>query len=394
MNIVYLHQYFKTPEEGGAVRSYYLASKLVEDGHKVDLITSHNSDEYEVKRVNGIRVHYFPVPYNSKYGKFKRMWAFVWFALKALRLATRLNPDLCYATSTPLSIGWIALKLNKRRGTPFVFEVRDLWPEAPKQLGIIKNKVLLKLAKRLEKRIYYRADKIVALSPGIAEGVLEYVEKDKVLMVPNFSNCDLAKELSEEFFDQEEKNKKFKLVYAGALGYVNNIPLLEQIISTVSELKGVELHISGNGKFANEIEQKAQGNVYFHGHLSKRETYKLLTSSDASLTTFLDYPVLETNSPNKFFDGLACGTICLVNNKGWVKELIEENDCGFHFDSSNFKTIIELLRDDRELLASYKKNASHLSWVFNKSSLTKKISQMIKENFSSKSTSSRVYSQT
>jgi len=379
VRIVYLHQYFTTPEEGGATRSYHIASKLVEEGNSVDLITSHDKPGYYIKRINGIRVHYLPIGYDNRYGKLKRIWAFLTFAYQSLRIALRLKPDLCYATSTPLTIGWIALRLNSKIGTPFIFEVRDLWPEAPKQLGIIKTGVLLFLAKRLEKKMYYRADKIE--------------------MISNFSNCKLSREVlsREEVLPQVPSENKLTVCYSGALGFVNNMPLLEFVIHTIGSLEDVELFISGTGKYQEKINKVCEKykNCKYVGHLDKRTNYQLLTFADVSLTTFLDYPVLETNSPNKFFDGLACGTVCLINNGGWTQELVEENNCGFHFSQENLKSILLLLSNDLELLNTYKQEARKLSLSFDKDLLCDRISQLIKDNFKPKSiSSSRVYNQT
>ena len=192
MRILYLHQYFKTPEDGGAIRSYHIAKAMVSKGHQVDLITAHNKKEYLIKRVEGIRVHYLPASYDNSFGKLKRIYSFIRFAYLALKLAKKIKAEICYATSTPLTIGWIALKLNKKLGLPYVFEVRDLWPEAPKQLGFIKSKSLFSILKKIEKRIYYRADKIIALSPGIQKGIEEIAPAQKVELIPNFSNNSAA----------------------------------------------------------------------------------------------------------------------------------------------------------------------------------------------------------
>ena len=384
MKIVYLHQYFKTPKEGGAVRSYHIAKKMVDEGHQVDVITSHNGTGYRIKRIDGIRVHYLPVAYHNGFGKVKRMLAFLLFNLKALRISKRMNPELCYATSTPLSIGWIALKLNKKLGTPFVFEVRDLWPEAPKQLGIIKNPLLLFLAKRLEKKVYYRADKIIALSPGMAHGIEQIVEKEKIEVFPNFSDCALALEKNDLPFTSAKLDPdKITLTYTGAIGYVNNIPLIKHIISVCDTLPNLQFIIAGDGKFKNEIESYCQSykNSFYIGSLNKEDTYSLLNSADVSITTFLDFPILETNSPNKFFDGLACGNLSLVNNGGWTKDLVESHECGFHFTTENLSVILTLLSDDPELLNLYKKNAQRLSAQFDKDLLSEQIVTLIHDTF-------------
>ncbi|HTF80228.1 MAG TPA: glycosyltransferase, partial [Cytophagales bacterium] len=141
MKVVYLHQYFKTPQEGGAVRSYYLAKSLVDDGNEVEMITAHNAKEYEFKVVDGIRVHYLPVYYHNRLGFVGRVISFLKFMYMAYHKVTSIrNVDLCYATSTPLSIGWVALRLKSKHNIPYYFEVRDLWPEAPVQMGVLTNR--------------------------------------------------------------------------------------------------------------------------------------------------------------------------------------------------------------------------------------------------------------
>ncbi len=153
MKILYIHQYFRTPEEGGAIRSYYLAKGMVDNGIEVEMITSHNKRYEEVKNIEGIKVHYLPVFYQNELGFGKRIIAFYRFMKLVRRKARAIkNVDLCYATSTPLTIGLSALKIKKELGIPYYFEVRDLWPEAPVQLGIIKNRFIKLYLERLEKK--------------------------------------------------------------------------------------------------------------------------------------------------------------------------------------------------------------------------------------------------
>jgi hypothetical protein len=143
MKILYIHQYFRTPEEGGAIRSYYLAKGLVENGIDVELITAHNEPVAVTKIIEGITVHYLPVYYDNEQGFFKRAYAFFKFMHQARKKARKIKGvDLIYATSTPLTIGLSALKIKQDQNIPYFFEVRDLWPEAPVQMGAIKNRLL------------------------------------------------------------------------------------------------------------------------------------------------------------------------------------------------------------------------------------------------------------
>jgi hypothetical protein len=152
MRIFYIHQYFRTPEEGGAVRSYHLAKGLAEAGMQIEVITGGNIKSYDQRWIDGIKVHYLPVDYDQKFGFLKRVWAFLEFVRKAKNLIPKLGrADLLYVTSTPLTTGLIGLWAKKKLAIPYIFEVRDIWPEAPIQVGAIKNPWLIRALKSLEK---------------------------------------------------------------------------------------------------------------------------------------------------------------------------------------------------------------------------------------------------
>ena len=116
LNILYIHQYFKIPSEGGAIRSYYLAKGMIKKGHQVQMITSHNNNNYIKKDIEGITVHYLPVKYSNHFGYLRRIYAFLLFAHKAYYLGRKFkNIDLAYVTSTPLTVALTALRLKRKK---------------------------------------------------------------------------------------------------------------------------------------------------------------------------------------------------------------------------------------------------------------------------------------
>ena len=373
MKIIYLHQYFLTPEQGGAIRSYHLAKALVEAGHEVEMITSYNHPTYHFENIEGINVHYLPVYYENNLKFFGRLISFIKFIYRAYIKATEIeNVDLCYATSTPLTIGIIALWLKRMHRIPFYFEVRDLWPEAPIQMGTIKNYFLKKYLFYLENKIYKKATRLIALSPGIQESIQKKVPKKIVHLIPNFSDC--------VFFHPEEKtteleNKfnvhgKFVISYFGALGRANHLDYLIEIASTLSKKKTDSIHfiIAGKGSELLLIKEKVKSlqltNISFIGFINKISLHEMLTITDAIYISFANKPILETNSPNKFFDGLASGKLCISNTRGWLKELIEKNDCGFYYDPeipTDFIDKIIPYTNDKNLLKLSQLNARRLA---------------------------------
>jgi len=367
LKIIYLHQYFKTPKEGGAIRSYYLARALVKAGHEVEMITSHNQQKYIHTHIEGISIHYLPVFYTNQLGFWARMKAFLKFFWQAYQKAkTFPDAEICYATSTPLSIGLLALLLKKRQGIKYIFEVRDLWPQAPIELGFIKGKLFIKFLYYLEKKIYQNAESIVALSPGIRQSISIKVPQKEVISIPNLADT--------EFFQMTEQsnlsNDKFTILYTGTLGLANHLEYLLELAFYIQE-KGdthIQFQLMGEGARREHLIAQAKEmnlkNLHFIANGNKDSVKETLEMAQAVYISFGDAPVLQTNSPNKFFDGLAAGKLILTNTKGWIKELVESQECGLYASPKELESVyVELISflKNPEKLSHYQKNARKLA---------------------------------
>ena len=329
MKILYVHQYFKTPEEGGSIRSYYLAKGLVEAGHEVTMITAHNSP-YEVKKIDGIKVHYLPVPYDNSFTFLKRIWAFWKFVRLAKKEAMGLSrQDLAYVMTTPLTTGFIATYLKKQLNLSYYFEVGDLWPEAPIQIGAIRNKWVKKWLYGLEKKFYFEAEKVIALSPAIRNYIERVSPNTKVYVIPNMADCSFF-EAEYSVGDFSEKNQ-FQITYCGALGKANHLEYFLDAARQSREAQlPVQFNIIGYGSELKRLRSLARRlkNVTFYPHSSKQCVKNLLAKSDAVYVSFKDVKVLSTGSPNKFFDSLAAGKLTIINFEGWIRNVITKNKCG------------------------------------------------------------------
>ncbi len=383
MKILYLHQYFKTPEEGGALRSFYLSQALADAGNEVELITAYNGEAYKTENIGGVLVHYLPIPYANNFGFFRRSWAFLKFVWQSSWLAFKIkNIDVCFATSTPLTIGLPTILLKKLRNIPFIFEVRDLWPEAPIQLGFIRNPILKRLLIWFEKVLYRNAEKIVALSPGMVSGIEKFGLKTPVFLIPNMADCEFYKP------DFTTNSNDFLIVYIGTLGKANKVEFLLNIAKACQEkeLKIVKFIIAGSGSEEEFLKQKAREfqltNLQFKGALPRQEIKILLEKAMATYTSFDTFPVLETNSPNKFFDSLAAGKLSIVNTKGWLKELVEINKCGFYADPLHPQVFVQKILPfltDRALLKQYQQNARKVAEAqFDRKKLTQEFVSLFK----------------
>ena len=196
MKIIYLHQYFNTPDMSGSTRSYEFAKALVEMGHEVIMITSYcepyNSKKWFVTKVSGIEVHWLPLKYSNYHNFIERLKVFSSFAFNAFLRANKMEGDLVFASSTPLTIAIPGILISKFKEIPLVFEVRDLWPDVPMAMKILKNPIIIYLSKLLEKWAYKNSSSIVALSPEMKKGIIsKKIASNKVAVIPNSS--DLSK---------------------------------------------------------------------------------------------------------------------------------------------------------------------------------------------------------
>lgn len=352
MRIFYVHQYFKTPQEGGAIRSWHLANALANDGHEVLVITSHNK-ESGIHHFGKVKVCYIKVAYDNTFGFSKRIKAFLSFFYEAFRIIiSEKRPDLLFATSTPLTVGVLALLIKKIKGIPYFFEVRDLWPLVPDEIGVLKNGFILKAAYFIEKKIYKNADKIIALSPPIEVYISKKIDdKEKVFCIPNFSDCEYFVTDRNVFSEKYPLvNGRFVIGYFGAAGKANDLLRLAEAAAYFKN-EGINnvvfLVISSGAELANikrYAEEQKLDNIIFSEFQNKENIREALTLCDASYISYADFPSLWTGSPNKFFDSIAAGKLIILNFEGWIKNTVEEYGCGFYYDSRKPEQLWEKLR--------------------------------------------------
>ena len=391
MHILYIHQYFNTPQDPGGTRSYWISQELVKRGHKVTMVTSTNKKLHPEPcemEVDGIHVIYVKNDYSNYMSAPRKVLSFANFVREAVKAGSKVKDvDLVFATSTPLTVGYIAMRLKKKCGWPYVFEVRDLWPEFPIQIGAIKNKLVIKYLRGLERKIYKNSEFVVALSPGMQDGVIAAgMPKEKTAMIPNMSKPD-------KFFPHEPDKAvaekfgvdltRFNVIHFGSMGRANGLEYIINSAKTLTE-KGddtIRFVFMGDGatqpKLKKLVEEYGLKNVQFLGNHKMDVVSEVVNLCDASITTFKNLPILQTNSPNKLFDSLSAGKPIIVNSAGWTKDLVEKEDCGFFVDPEKPEELAERLlavKEEKDTLARWGKNARRLSEeVFDKNILAAKV---------------------
>jgi len=291
MHILIIHQYFLTPKTGGAIRSYYLAKGLSDYGHNISVITSGYRKGNEVKNIDDIAVHYLPVSYHNRFSKRQRIVSFIRYAWHCILKAPKIkNVDLVYVISSPLTVGLPALWLNFFYSKPFIFEVGDLWPQAPIEFGVIKNSLVKKWLYSFEKKVYKSASKIVALSPPIKDYIFNKVPEAEIAVIPNMADINFYKPVSRNY--STDKDNPFIISYFGAISEANHLEDILTLAEYQPKGNNIIFRIMGEGKDAEKIKgiakEKRLENVIFFPFGNRDEVAEIMNTSQAIIITYKD----------------------------------------------------------------------------------------------------------
>ncbi len=350
MHVLYFHQHFSTLDGSSGTRSYEISKRLLASGHRVTMVCgaaalskSGLSGPFlsgrRVSSVDGIYVIELELPYSNYDGFLRRSWTFLRFAFRSVILALTLDYDVVFATSTPLTAALPGIVARWLRRKPFVFEVRDLWPELPRAMGVLRNPLVLLMMDWLEFVAYHSANSCVALSPGIARGITRRgVPESRVVTAPNGCDLDLfapdaARPLPEILGLPADA---FVATFTGAHGVANG---LAAVLDAAAELRmrgrtDILLVFIGDGKDKPALIERAHreklDNCLFVDPMPKKALAQFLCRrANVGLMILANVPAFYYGtSPNKFFDYLASGLPVLVNYPGWMAEMVTAQGAG------------------------------------------------------------------
>jgi len=384
MHVLYFHQYFTTPSTAGGTRSYEMARQLIERGHTVTMVCARQGrqaldlpgkpqDKVRQGEIDGIRVIQFNLEYSNYLSLPQRAWIFLLFAMRSVGLSLRLNYDLVFATSTPLTAGIPGIFARILRGKPFVFEVRDLWPELPKAMGVVKNPLVLAGMSALEWLSYRAASACIALAPGIEKGIARRSPKNRAIaVIPNGCDLDLFRPGRRDNLDLPGiRPTDCVAVFTGAHGMANG---LDAVLDAAHVLlrrgrRDIVLAFIGDGKLKPRLVARAEKegltNCLFLDPMPKNKLNQVVSCCDVGMMILDDVPAFYYGtSPNKFFDYISSGLPVLNNYPGWLAELIGEHRCGIAVPPRNpeaFADALCELADNPDLRREYGRNARLLA---------------------------------
>jgi glycosyltransferase involved in cell wall biosynthesis len=375
MKILYVQQHFATGKGEAGVRGYNLVKTLAARGHEVTVICGVNWRDSSLqaapgrwvqeKQVEDFRVVQLGVYYSNHQSFVARVWSFLLFGLASCWATVRRPADVVFASSTPLTVSLPALAARLLRRRPYVLEVRDLWPDFPIEIGVIRNPIVKKALYFWEYVAYKFAWRLVALAPGTREAIQRKAARraDEIILIPNGSDTAHLRPLPgrpRRHIPLDDNALVFG--YAGTHGPANGLDAVLDAAAIVQKrgLADVKFVLIGDGRDKARLERRAQDeglrNVLFLGLFNKQSYNEALCELDVGMQVLKNVEGFHWgSSPNKFFDYLAVGRPVLVNYPGWMAQLVAEHGCGLAVrpdDAEAFADGVEKLRNERARFAA------------------------------------------
>ncbi len=389
MRILVVHQYYLRPGQPGGSRFNELARLWAEAGHEVQVIAGaldHAAGEVPPdlrgrwvarERDGAVEVLRCRVPTAYARGYRARMGAFATFTLSACTAALRAaRPDVVIATSPPLVTafpGWLAARV-RGRGAPWVFEVRDLWPESAVTTGVLRaGSPLTRLLYGVERWACRDATAVAVLTPAFREDLLRrgLVAPERVLYVPNAADAARFTPGPRDNAVRRARGWGDRVValYAGAHGRANALGQLLDAAEHLRDRRDVVIALAGDGleRAALEAEARRRGleQVEFLGPVPKEDMPALVQACDLGLAVLQDNPTFRTVYPNKVFDYMACARPTLLAIDGVARALVCEQARAGVFtppeDGAALAAALRALADDPARRAAL--GASGRAWV-------------------------------
>lgn len=378
MKILLIHQYFLEDDDPGGSRWNEITKSWTSQGVEVTVLGgmmhangSEKRPEYKgkhfVKKQQGDvtvwRCHVSESYNKSFLGRLWGYFSFMFSSLWAGLFKVKGSFDVVIVTSPPLFVGFSGYLLSRFKRMPLVFEVRDLWPESAIDTGVLKNKLVIKLAYWVENFIYRKAALINVLTPAFYNTLRDKknVPTDKLIFIPNAADFSLSDHLlqsfdREAFRRQHQLDGRFVITYVGAHGVANH---LEQLLDAgkVLEDTPVLFLLIGQGMEKARLQQLAADrqvkNVRFLDAVPKQEVFRYILASDMGASVLKKVDTFKTVYSNKTFDYMACKKPILMAIDGVSRELVETAEAGCYVEPENteaYNTVIrEYLRNPARL---------------------------------------------
>ncbi len=364
MRILLINQAFVSPDEPGHTRHFEMAKFLQSCGHELVIVASDLNYQtgqrtvdhkgiFAEQNFDGVRVlrsYIYPALHRSYFWRiisfFSFMFSSIWTALQVK------DVDLVMGTTPPIFQAVSAWIVALTRRKPFLLEVRDLWPEFGVSMGVLKNPIVIALARWLEIFLYARATHILVNSPAYKEYMIgKGVPENKVTYIAYGTDVDMFNPQVDGSSIRSELGlqNKFVVLYAGALGQANDIDTILRAAQRLNNEDKIRFVLFGDGKERTRLQSEAErmklSNVIFAGVRPKKDMPQVVASADVCLAILQDIPMFRTTYPNKVFDYMAAGRATVLVIDGVSRKLIEDSYGGAYVQPGDDNQLAETILD-------------------------------------------------
>lgn len=400
MKLLILSQYF--PPEVGAPqnRLFELAVRLNNLGVDVTVLTAmpnypqmeiyadYKNKSYAYEEMEGLKVHRASIYVSKDKSIVSRLRNYFSFVISSVRCGKKLPGafDFLLCESPPLFLGYSAMYLARRKKAKLIFNVSDLWPESAEKLGVVTNVQLLKMAYRLEAKLYKHSALVTGQTQGICENIRKRFPIVKTYWLPN--GVDLSYYNPEVVPDSNwrEQNHFTKedviFLYAGIIGIAQGLEVILKTAGNFKKQANFKFVLMGSGPEKEKLilmqkEQDIQ-NIFFFEPVTKKEMPRVLKAVNAAIIPLRKLELFLGAIPSKLFENLAMQIPVLLGVDGEARKLfIEDGKAGLYYEPENageLTAAIQVLISDKEKMQQMGRNGrSYVNEHFNRELIAQKL---------------------
>ena len=390
MRILFITDNFPPEVNAPATRTYEHCKEWVKLGAKVTVVTCvpnfpHGKiyDGYKNKLcqeeyLDGIRVVRVWSYITSNSGFTKRIIDYMSFAVSSFLVSLSKETDVIIATSPQFFTTFAAFGLSTIKSKPWIFELRDLWPESIKTVGATNNDWLIKILERIELFLYRKSTMVIALTDAFRKNLIKRgIDGNKIRVVTNGSNLELftPREKDAHIIETFGLKDKFVVSYIGTHGMAHG---LEFIVNALDKINADDIHFLFIGDGARKADvvrlaaNKGLRNITFLNPVSKDKVPDFMSVSDVALIPLRKSETFKTVIPSKIFEAAAMKKPILLGVEGQAQEIVEKYGAGLCFEPENECDFIEkllLLKNNKELYRKFEEGCGRLAQDYERKKL-------------------------
>jgi len=403
MKILFLSDNFPPEVNAPATRTYEHCQEWIKEGVEVTVITcapnfphgklykDYKNKLYQKENIDGITVIRVWSYMTSNQGFIKRVLDYLSFSIMSFIIGLFQKCDIIIATSPQFFTTWSGYALSKIKRKPWIFELRDIWPESIKTVNVMKESKVLNFLEKIELGLYRDSNQVIAVTEAFKQNLIgRGIDKSKISVITNGSNLDLftAREKDAKLIKKLGLSDKFIVGYIGTHGLAHSLDFIVRSIAKVDD-KNIHFLFVGDGAMKQKIMTIATNlnllNITFLDSISKESVPQYLSICDVSLAPLKDEDNFKTVIPSKIFEAAAMEKPTLLGVRGEAQSILEKYNAGICFKPENEKDFLEklMLLKDEMTYSSCQKGAKELSKMYDRKKLAKDMLTIIEKTASS-----------